>query len=386
MGWFNSPMVQGLAGLASAGQNWGQNAAAFGTNLLNLGIQRGLINEYDQSQWGNLEDQQRLLMGDVQGLSSNLTNMYNTNAVNTMTGFNRLSDAVRGQYGAVQNRFEQEGRAREAGLMSRFNQDVLGTARQRYNQGMNMLEGAGAQSRRDINRQFGEAGSAAAAGMRSRGFGGSTLAAAAQAGVQREQAGALGRLDESLLQQRLGTHTQLSGDVLNTQQAGLNLRTGLSGENLQRNLGMAMGGVNLTNQFGQQGLGLQQQIGQGQMGLLEGNTLREMNMQQGLWGQQAQHATNVLNARLGLYGGINVGYPDQGQMLQGMYQGGYASNPYQQPSQGGLFGMGGNGGAAGAALLTAGDIGLTTLLGGTINPALLMGTMASGYGLGQFLR
>lgn len=93
-------------------------------------------------------------------------------------------------------------------------QDILNQYRSRYDRAMQNLEGAGTQQRADLNTQYDALGSRTGQDLVSRGLAGTTIAPSMQAGVERERAGARGRLDETLLNQRLQTDANLSADTL----------------------------------------------------------------------------------------------------------------------------------------------------------------------------
>lgn len=84
---------------------------------------------------------------------------------------------------------------------------------QRLRTGMSMLEGAGRQQTRDINQQFDSTLGAVNSNLTSRGLSGTSIAPGMRSGVARQRADALGGLRERLLQQRLATYGQLSGDA-----------------------------------------------------------------------------------------------------------------------------------------------------------------------------
>lgn len=93
-------------------------------------------------------------------------------------------------------------------------QDILRQYQQRYTRSMEMLDGAGAQQTKDIDAQFQGLASRTGQDMVSRGLAGTTVGPSMQAGVERERAGAQGRLQESLTNQRLQTDANLTQDQL----------------------------------------------------------------------------------------------------------------------------------------------------------------------------
>lgn len=138
---------------------------------------------------------------------------------------------------------------------------VLGGLNARLNTAMGMLEGAGAQERVDINRAFDASRASAMADLTNRGFVASTLAPQVSAISDRSRADALGGLNERLLQQRTGLFTGLSGDILNAQQSlglgGINLQSSLAGNLFNARTGF--GETALGQYFGARNAGLMAQ-------------------------------------------------------------------------------------------------------------------------------
>lgn len=89
----------------------------------------------------------------------------------------------------------------------------------RYRKAMAMLEGMGEQERRDIARSYRSLRGQQQAELTGRGFSGTTVGANLRAGTMREERDALGRLESTLRQQRIGTHGAYSGDILSARQA-----------------------------------------------------------------------------------------------------------------------------------------------------------------------
>ena len=96
--------------------------------------------------------------------------------------------------------------------------DVLGGYDARYQRNMNALQGQGQQEAIDIQRRYGELGAANQQDMVNRGLTGTTIMPTMRQGIAREQEGALSRLNERLINQRLGLDSQLSGDALSAQE------------------------------------------------------------------------------------------------------------------------------------------------------------------------
>ena len=83
---------------------------------------------------------------------------------------------------------------------------------------MNALQGQGQQEAIDIQRRYGELGAANQQDMVNRGLTGTTIMPTMRQGIAREQEGALSRLNERLINQRIGMDSQLSGDALSAQE------------------------------------------------------------------------------------------------------------------------------------------------------------------------
>ena len=96
--------------------------------------------------------------------------------------------------------------------------DVLGGYDARYQRNMNALQGQGQQEAIDIQRRYGELGAANQQDMVNRGLTGTTIMPTMRQGIAREQEGALSRLNERLINQRIGMDSQLSGDALSAQE------------------------------------------------------------------------------------------------------------------------------------------------------------------------
>ncbi len=108
--------------------------------------------------------------------------------------------------------------------------DVLGGYDARYQRNMNALQGQGQQEAIDIQRRYGELGAANQQDMVNRGLTGTTIMPTMRQGIAREQEGALSRLNERLINQRIGMDSQLSGDALSAQERlGQSILTGAAG-------------------------------------------------------------------------------------------------------------------------------------------------------------
>ena len=108
--------------------------------------------------------------------------------------------------------------------------DVLGGYDARYQRNMNALQGQGQQEAIDIQRRYGELGAANQQDMVNRGLTGTTIMPTMRQGIAREQEGALSRLNERLINQRIGMDSQLSGDALSAQERiGQSILAGAAG-------------------------------------------------------------------------------------------------------------------------------------------------------------
>ncbi len=91
----------------------------------------------------------------------------------------------------------------------------------RTDRAMGMVEQMGVQQRKDINERYSSMASNQASDMKARGMAGTTVMPSMAAGVERERSGALGRLDETLMQNRLNVYGQYSGQQLGYQQQAM---------------------------------------------------------------------------------------------------------------------------------------------------------------------
>ncbi len=139
---------------------------------------------------------------------------YNWNALNRAMGQFRGSQSFGPQ--VAMQLFKASAQSQEEAR--RINEqrygDILGGYRERYGEAMGLLEGQGAQQRKDLERQY---KNAQAAGMQqavSSGLGGTLRSPLLQLGYERQYADAAARLEEGLRRERLGYQTQLSGDAL----------------------------------------------------------------------------------------------------------------------------------------------------------------------------
>ena len=84
---------------------------------------------------------------------------------------------------------------------------------QRLAESMRMLEGLGKQQKKDLRQRYQAREGAGMQDMVSRGLTGTTILPTMRMGYQREHESELGRLDESLRQQRLGVYGSLTGEM-----------------------------------------------------------------------------------------------------------------------------------------------------------------------------
>jgi len=212
----------------------------------------------------------------------------------------QLAQEAQAYYGQAGPRWQQamqpiqQGWGRLGGQLAGQGQGILGLAGQRAQQGqqayggllggwqgltgqaMGALQGAGAQERQDINRQFNQLQGGAMSDLVSRGLRGSTIAPGVSAGIERERAGALGGLNERLLQQRLGLMTGLGGQALGAQERGIGFGAGLTADQMNAMANQQA----MTGQFGQNRLGALGGMAQGGLGYMD--AARAASMQAGM--------------------------------------------------------------------------------------------------------
>lgn len=166
------------------------------------------------------------------------------------------------------------------------------------------LEGLGTQARKDIDRRYGDVSTQRQQALSARGFGGSTVGAAVEMGVQREKGGELGRLEEGLRRENIGLQSQLTGQALGA-------RMGLS----------------------QQALGAQQQMMSNRLNLMTGLSGDQLMAHQSLFGGGMNMYTGLSGDYLNTVGNVNVGYPSQANIgLAGTIGGGSYPVPDYGPS------------------------------------------------------
>ncbi len=238
-------MFGGLAGLAgmlnsTAGRTIGgallTGMGAIGQGIGNLGARLQNQRRYTQG-LGLLNTGFEQTQPIIRDLASNIGGQYGQqpgDIFNAYTNlYNPILDSMQGNNAQINAQFQD-----------------------RLNTGLGMIQGAGAQERIDINRQFDQSGAAQMADLASRGLMGSTITSGVNAQNERGRADSLGGLNERLLQQRLGVYTGLSGDALSQQIAGNNQYLGARATFGQNTLGQY---------FGSQNTGLAAQLGLGMM-------------------------------------------------------------------------------------------------------------------------
>jgi hypothetical protein len=138
-------------------------------------------------------------------------------------------------------------------------EDIVDRALGDYDTAMFMVEGAGAQQRRDIDEAYRVAGAGERARLNELGLGGTTIAPTMAMGYERERLASQGRLEDALLQQRLGVHSGYGANILNTMAGQQAFGAGLSGQALGTQQQLGVGGFNAANQAQMANLGAQGQ-------------------------------------------------------------------------------------------------------------------------------
>lgn len=121
----------------------------------------------------------------------------------------RYQDILSG-YQDRSNEFQQ----RQAGNTD----DVLTGYENRYQRGMDLLNGLGDQEKRDVTESYQKLGAANQQDMTNRGLTGTTIMPTMRAGIERERQDALSRVNERLQREQLMTDAGLSGDALGAQE------------------------------------------------------------------------------------------------------------------------------------------------------------------------
>ena len=162
---------------------------------------------------GAMADNANAVARNLSNAYGDLTNLYDSGAANIQGTFDAMSRDVQGRY---------------AGLEGALNQ-AYGN---RTSTAMGMLEGAGDQAKADIRQDYRNLDAAQQQALVNRGLGNTILGASMKAGTERQAQDALGRLNESLRQQRLDTYGAFSGDELSNRRD-----MGVGGVELATNLG-----------------------------------------------------------------------------------------------------------------------------------------------------
>lgn len=169
---------------------------------------------------------------------------------------------------------------------------TLQATRDRYARGMKILEGAGEQTRKDINTSYDANAGSIEADLASRGLDNSTIRSNLLQGNLRERRDTLGRLDESLRGQRLETDANLSGDVINAERSaaiGSNalLQSRTSG---RQSLAGSLGGALLDKQ--------------------DANTQQRVSFDSSIGTQRQNLGNNANQGIINFLGGVSMPYPD----------------------------------------------------------------------------
>lgn len=104
------------------------------------------------------------------------------------------------------------------GIQSGQTDDVLNGYENRYQRGMNNLQGLGDQEKRDTSQRYTNLAAQNQQDLTSRGLTGTTILPTMRQGVAREESDALSRVNERLQRERLGYDASLSGDALSAQE------------------------------------------------------------------------------------------------------------------------------------------------------------------------
>lgn len=249
-GAFTDPVFQGLTGLEASRQQQAANERFQNLTQRDINLIENQLGRAGAGSIGNIPQQSQNLANMLRGLSTGARGQALQGAQQFGRGgpFQQQLRDVTGQFGRGATGLNQAFAQGAGGLNQAF--------QNRLQTGLGILEGAGAQERADINRQFNQAGAAQQAGLQARGLGGTTIAPAVGSQLERNRAGALGGLNERLLQQRLGTFAGLSGDALGAQERLLGGQVGLGAGLLGQgaNLGLASTGAQAGLSQFQQGI------------------------------------------------------------------------------------------------------------------------------------
>ncbi len=301
----NALMTYGVPNAAAAEQQRGEDEAREATEE-RFDESKGWLTrmmEYGHGQYEDLQDQipggfGRLGQQGQQGLGNLLTRMVGNQASNLSLGQRDLGTFRGEAMGTLGNLLE-----RNTGAYGDYQAGVLGE-----------LEGLGDQSRSDINRRYDELAGQQGQDLIARGMRGTSIAPTMRAGLERERSGDLGRLDEQIRRERLGTRERLGlGGFLVGQQgrgamADMSNQLGAMGFDMSQ---MSRQQVqDMIGRFGAAGIDMGQQAGREQLGATERLGLGSLAYQTGL----SQNMVNLLASRNDIPPNPNA----YAQMMMGM--------------------------------------------------------------------
>jgi len=379
-----------LMGLAAIPMEWWQTQQAQGMNEQLLGLQMGLLGaqgrtpEGDvvpgwgrwQRELGSIEKEQaragQMLKRRTKVGQRGLSQMQ----AKQVGGVGQLGEQALGAFGTLAGNLEggygQWGGGGLAGELGRgygaFSGDITGGYDERLTTGMGMMEGMGAQERKDLLKTYGELGASQQANLAARGMGGTTIGTNIAQGNVREQQDAMNRLTDYLARQKLDVYGQFSGEGLLAKERmgqlglGARERLGMGGLAMQQELGMQ--GINLADQMRMRTLGEEDRWDMAKWQFGQDMGAQQMSLMQGYGGLERGTQADITNQMLGVLSGVQVPYPQQtawsdytgtlGEIGNTMQMKDYMD---QQQQGGGLFGLGGLGGAgAGAGAGAAGSL------------------------------
>ena len=320
MGSFQNLMNYGLPLALGAGQWWQQRRARgraeeiYGeTKDIAFGRLGGGMEMYAAGAGGILDQ--------AAGRTAGALGEFGTREQQIMGGYGAMRGALSGAYGEQASQFGEQFEQRTRDITAK-------------------LEGLGTQARKDIERRYGDVSTQRQQALSARGFGGSTVGAAVEAGVQREKGGELGRLEEGLRRENIGLTSQLTGPALGAQ------------------MGLSQQALGARERLWGGELGMQQQMMGNQLNLMTGLTGDQLMAHQSLFGGQMGMYAGLSGDYLNTVGNVNIGYPSQTNIALG---GTIGAGSVPVPDYGGGFSGGGAaiGGGAGflGGMLVGGPIG-----------------------------
>jgi hypothetical protein len=257
---------------------WGNGTEGFGLRdrLFNgtdsyqgmLGIVNDMLPQYQNYASGVKQGAKNLQSSVGSGydqLGGNVSSLISGSNRGVDTGYRDLTGALGGRMSGLQSGMDKSYADRTA-------------------TGMGMLEGMGQQAKADIRNDYSNQSQSMKSDMASRGLGGTAVGAVMDRGIQKDQQNALGRVDESLRQQKLNTYSDLTADELasrsNLGLAGIELQRGLGSDRL---LAKERGGMAQAEAAGRIGMaGLDSMSNLGQWGLGVGSAADEYALNQEL--------------------------------------------------------------------------------------------------------